>query len=69
MFLSEVLIHTCIIMHYIEQENFCCYYLQTFSTAETLKSYVNDYFKINGEQMTKMLEKGEKGEHVRFKNY
>ena len=37
-----------------------------FSTAEILKSHVNDYFKINGKQMIKMPKIGE---YFRFKHY
>ena len=43
-----------------------CYCLQAFSTEEILKSYVKDCFKINGQQMIKMLKKGE---YVPFKNF
>ena len=37
-----------------------------FSTAEILKSHVNDYFKINGKQMIKMPKISE---YFRFKHY
>ena len=34
------------ITHYIREEN-CCYCLQAFRTAETLKCHIKDSFKIN----------------------
>ena len=43
-----------------------CYCFQAFSTAEILKSHVNDCFKINAKQMIMMHKKGE---YVKFKNY
>ena len=39
---------------------------KAFSTAEILKCHINDCFKINGEKMISM---SNKGEYVRFKNY
>ena len=48
------------------RKNFCYHCFQAFSTSEILKIDVNDYFKINGEQIVQM---SKKGEYVRFKNY
>ena len=39
------------------RKNFCRYYLQAFRTAERLKCYVKDCFKINGKQRIKMTRK------------
>ena len=41
-----------------------CFCLQTFITVEILKSHINDCFKINSKQISKMPKKGE---YVRFK--
>ena len=40
-----------------EKKHFCCCCLQPLSSAELLKSDVNDSFKINGKQMIKMPNK------------
>ena len=40
--------HPCTIIHYIFVKRFFRYCLEVFSTAEMLKSHVNDCFKING---------------------
>ena len=67
MFLSKILTHSCLIIHYIKAENiFGCYCLQAFRTTDTLNCHIKDCFKINGKQGIKMPEKGE---YVRFKNY
>ena len=43
----------------------CCRYcFQAFSTAEILKSHVNDCLKTNGKQMIKIRKKGK---YVRFR--
>ena len=42
------------------------YFCQAFSAEEILKCYVKDCFKMNGQQMIKMLKNDE---YVRFKNY
>ena len=47
MFLSKILVHPCMITH-CGRKHFCRYCLQASSTAEILKSHVNDCFKING---------------------
>ena len=39
---------------YRRRNYFCCYCLQAFSIAETLKDHVNDYFKINGKKIIKI---------------
>ena len=43
-------------MH-LGRKHFCHYFLQTFSTAEILKSKVKGCVKINDKQMTKMPKK------------
>ena len=48
------------------RKNFCCDCLKTIITAEIIKNYVNDCFKISGKQMVKM---SNKGEYVTLKNY
>ena len=52
------------ITHYIREEN-CCYCLQAFRTAETLKCHIKDSFKINHKKKVKMPKNSE---YVRFKN-
>ena len=48
------------IIHYIlEKKHFCRYCLQTFNTAEILKSNIKDCMKINDKQMIKMPKKGD----------
>ena len=49
-----------------ERKHFWRYCLQAFSTAEILKSRVNDCFKINGKQMIKLPKIGE---YIRFEHY
>lgn len=46
------------------RKHICRYSFQAFSTAEVLKSYVNDCLRINGKQMIKL---SKTGEYVRFK--
>ena len=46
-------------------QHFCCYCLQAFSTADTLKIHVNDCFKINSKQMIKMPKRAK---YVRLQN-
>ena len=51
MFLSKILIRSCmIILHTVGENIFYRYCLQGFSTAEILKHHINDWFKINGKQ-------------------
>ena len=53
-------------LHYAKK-HFCCYCLQAFRTAKTLKCHIKkDCFKIKDKQRIKMPKKGE---HVTFKNY
>ena len=56
MFLSMILIRSCIIIFCIA-ENFCRYCLQAFSTEEILKHHIKDSFKINGKQRIIMPKK------------
>ena len=37
---------------------FCCYSLQAFKAAETLKCHIKDCFKNDGKQRIKMPKKG-----------
>ena len=48
------------------RKQFCHYCLQALSTEKILKSHINDWFKINGNQMIGM---SKESEYVRFKNY
>ena len=48
------------------KKRFCRYCLQAFRTADVLKCYIKDWFKINCKQKIKILQNGE---YVRFKNY
>ena len=67
MFLSKILLRSCMIIHYIfEEKLFCCFYLQAFSTEEILKHHIKDCFKISGKQRIMMPKKGE---YVKFENY
>ena len=43
---------------------FCCYSLQAFRTAKTLKYHIKDCFQINGKKRIKMPKKDE---YIRFK--
>ena len=44
---------------HIGKKYFCRYCLQTFNTAEILKSNIKDCMKINDKQMIKMPKKGD----------
>ena len=58
MFLSEILIHSCMIKLYIvEKKHFSRYCLDVFRTAEKLKCCIKDCFKINDKQRIKMSKK------------
>ena len=66
-FLSNILVHLYMIIHYIVEGNlFCHYYLQAFSAEEILKHHIKDCFKINGKQEIKMPKKGQ---HIKSKNF
>ena len=49
-----------------ERKHFCGYCLLALKTADVLKCYIEDCFKTNGKQLTKMTAKGE---YVNFKNH
>ena len=73
MFLSKILVHLCMIIHYTVEENIftvVAYKLKvmkcTESTEEILKCHIKDCFKINGKQRIKMPKKGE---YVKLKNF
>ena len=67
MFLSKILIDSCIIIPYIIEKNiFCRYCLQDFSTEEIIKGTIKDCFRVNGKQKFAIPNKGE---YVKFKNY
>ena len=53
MLLSKIITFMYDHMSHHRRNRFCHYCLETFSTAEILKSHVNDCFKINGKQMIK----------------
>ena len=57
MFLSKILLHLCMIIHYIVAEKFYRYYLQAFSTEKISKCHVKDYLRINSKQMIKTPKK------------
>ena len=46
------------------KKHFCRYCLHAFITEEILKRLIKDYFKINGEQTTKIPEKDK---YIKFK--
>ena len=56
-YLSKILLHLCIIIHYIVAEKFYRYYLQAFSTEKISKCHVKDYLRIKSNQMIKMPRK------------
>ena len=67
MSLSQILAHSCMIIHYIVEEFiFVVTVYKLLARKEILKCHINDCFKINGKQRIKMPRKGE---YVRFKNY
>ena len=59
--------HSCMIIHYIVNKkiinNNC---LKAFRTAEKLKYYIKDCFKINDKETIKMPKKGI---YIKFKNF
>ena len=61
MFLSKILIHSRIIIHYIVEENIFRQCLRAFNSEERLKCHVKDFFKVNG--------KPKIGGYIRFKNF
>ena len=65
-FLPKILIHSCMIHDTLHggRKHFSCYCLQALSTEKILQSQVNDCFKINDKQKTKMCKKEEKGEYA-----
>ena len=63
MFLSKILINSCMIIPHCGRKNVRRFCPQAFSTEEKLKSNVNDCFKINSKQMIKILKNSE---YVRF---
>ena len=66
MFLSKILVHSCITILYIAEKKFCRYCLQAFSTEEILIRHIKYFFKINGKQIIIMVKKAG---YVKFKNY
>ena len=66
MFLSEILIHSGIIILYTWKKHFCFYYLHVFNTEKLLKRHIKDCFKINGKNSIIMPKKGD---FVNLKNY
>ena len=60
MFLTNISIHSCIIILYtVEKKYFYHYFLQAFSTEEILKRHVKDCFKINCKQKIITPRKGD----------
>ena len=51
MFLSEILINPCMIIHLTANNFFLSLLLTRFSTAELLKCHVDNCFKINVKHM------------------
>ena len=67
MFLSKILLLSCMIIIYIVQKKHLFrYYLQAFSREEILKPYIKDCLKINGKGRIMILKKGE---YDKLKNY
>ena len=65
MFLSQILIDSCIIIHYIVEEKIFVVIVYMHSLEKKLNRHIKDCFKINGQQTIKMPQKGE---YVKFKN-
>ena len=65
MFLSKILILSCIILVYIVEKSIFVVIVWKLSTEEIVKSDVNDCFKINGKQLIQMLKEGE---YIKLKN-
>ena len=66
MFLSKILILSCMIIYCSMEKNiFCRYCLQAFSTEEILKYHIKICFKTNVKQRIIMPKKGK---YVKFKN-
>ena len=66
MFLSEISIHLCMIIHYIVGKHIVIIDYWLFLHKKNLKCNINAYFKVNRKQRIKMPKKGE---YVRFKDY
>ena len=66
MFLSKILILSCMIILYIVEENIFVIIVYKLLVQKILKRHVKDCFKINGKQRVIMPKEGE---YVKFKNY
>ena len=55
MFLSNILTHSCMIIHFAVEENI--FVVIAFRKTTILKSFVNEGFVVNGEQMIKIPKK------------
>ena len=66
MFLSKILIHSCMIIHCIVKEKILLLLFRSFSTEDISKRQIKECFKINDKQRIIMTKKGE---YVKFKNY
>ena len=55
MFLSNILTHSCMIIHFAVEENI--FFFFSFRKTTILKSFVNEGFVVNGEQMIKIPKK------------
>ena len=64
MLLSNISLHSCMIIYYIVEEN-SRYFLQGFQTAKKLKCHIKSCIKINDKGTIKMPKKDE---YVKFKN-
>ena len=67
MFLLTILIDSCMIIHYIVEENIFVFIFYTLSLEKKiLKYHIKDCLKINGKETIK---KPKKGEYVKSKNF
>ena len=64
MFLSNISLHSCMIIYYIVEEN-SRYCLQAFQTGKKLKCHIKSCIKTNDKRTIKMPKKDE---YVNFKN-
>ena len=66
MFLSKILVHLCMTIHYIMEENIFVIIVYKFISEEIFKCHIKDCFKIIGKQRIRMPKKSE---YVKLKTF
>ena len=66
MFLSKILILSCMIIFYIVEENICAVELVSLLYRRNIEKHIKNCFKVNCKQRIIM---SEKGKYVKFRNY